>query len=300
MNRPPDERVPKPFGAVPEDRRGAPRRAAPPGHERWAPDGYTGAIECALTLLTPVHIGSGLFRTANGEVVKEAVRSNDVLVIPGTSLKGAFRSAAEAISDACEATNSRSACTEDKGYCVCCRIFGGRGYLGRVGYRDARPVGEVTAMIHRVPSLWAPRRSLDGRKVYLHGDGEPATAANGEPWEVIPAGTQFAFRVEVESLAKDELCLVLTAMGAFGDLTPILGGGKPRGLGSVRVAVQWARFRAPRDSALQYRAAMTELDAAALRQAVGRAQNRIDQAALRRLRELWTYPGRQPAPAGLY
>lgn len=300
MDRPPSERVPKPFGAVPKKPRGAPQRAAPPSHERWAPEGYTGAIECAVTLLTPVHVGSGLFRMANGDVVKEAVRSNGVLVIPGTSLKGAFRSAAEAISDACEATNLQSACAEDRGYCVCCRIFGGRGYLGRVGYGETRPVGEVTVAVHRMPALWAPRRSLDGRKFYRHSDGEPASAGNGEPWEVIPAGTRFAFRVDIESLAAAELCLVLTAMGAFGDLTPILGGGKPRGLGSVRVEVQRARFRGPRDSTLQYRVETTELDAAGLRQAVAQAQNLIDRAALRRLRELCTYPGQQPAPAGLY
>ncbi|MBI4494823.1 MAG: hypothetical protein HY690_18775 [Chloroflexi bacterium] len=286
------ERAPKPFGFVTP---GRPSRRAPPGHERWSGD-YTGTFECTLATLTPLHVGSGLFRLAGGKVIKEMARSGDELVVPGSSLKGAFRSAAEAISASCTATDRRQACREPGALCVACRIFGGLGYLGRVRFTDARLRSGPGASEHDVPTLFAPKRGLAGWKFYQHGQ----PAAGGEPWEVVVEGTRFEFGLEVESLAGAELCLVLTAMGAFGDLTPKLGGGKPRGLGSVRVEVASARLRQVRQAALTYDAGVVAMPGAHLLQQVGRAKGLIDQQALAQLRTLWAYPGPGQAPSGVY
>jgi CRISPR/Cas system CSM-associated protein Csm3 (group 7 of RAMP superfamily) len=150
-------------------------RGKPVGHDRWRGD-YTGTLDCALTLLTPLHVGSGLFRLANGQVVKEAIRQGEQLIIPGSSLKGVFRSIAEAISRSCVSKTRQylpsaalKECTDPENLCVCCRLFGGLGYLGRVRFTDTVISADLKCEIHNVPPLWRPQRSGEGRKFYKHG-----------------------------------------------------------------------------------------------------------------------------------
>jgi hypothetical protein len=197
---------PKPFAWLdfPQKKEGGPltpERREPQGHDGWCGD-YTGALDCTLTLLTPLHVGSGLFQTVNGQVVKEAVHQDEGLIIPGSSLKGVFRSIAEAISSSCVSKTRQplpsrdfGECKDPEKLCVCCRLFGGLGYLGRVRFNDTVPADRPHS-IQTVSSLWAPRRARQGRKFYRHGQPAPGK----EPFEVLPIGTQFNFRVDVESL----------------------------------------------------------------------------------------------------
>ncbi len=304
--RPQQPLPPKPFAWVdfPKDSQGkplSPARSEPCGHDCWGND-YTGTLDCTLTLLTPLHVGSGLFRLANGQVVKEAVRQDDQLIIPGSSLKGVFRSIAEAISRSCVSkTRQRlpsaelKECSDPKNLCVCCRLFGGLGYSGRVRFNDTAPA-DRPHKIHIVPPLWRPRQSQQGRKFYKHG--QPATGK--EPFEVLPDGTRFNFRVDVESLTKDEMCLLLTAMGIIGDLKPKLGGGKPRCLGSAEVTLQQARFWSPLDAALHYEHSESILTADQLRAEVEKSGSLIQQQALNGLREILTHPRQEECPPELY
>lgn len=290
---------PKPFAWV-EDFP-APERSRPHGHDRWRGD-YTGALYCTLTLLTPLHVGSGLFRLANGQVVKELVRQNERLIIPGSSLKGVFRSIAEAISRSCVSktrqrlpSNDLKECYDPEKLCTCCRLFGGLGYLGRVRFNDTAPVDRLHE-IHNVPPLWSPRPARQGRKFYKHGQ----PVAGKEPLEVLPASTQFNFRVDVESLAKDEMCLLLTAMGVIGDLNPKLGGGKPRCLGSAKVTLQRGRFWSPLDAALLYERRESTLNADQLRTQVGESTSLIQRDALNRLKDILKHPRQEECPPDLY
>jgi CRISPR/Cas system CSM-associated protein Csm3 (group 7 of RAMP superfamily) len=288
----------------PQDKQGkplAPDRSKPRGHDRWDGD-YTGALDCVSTLLTPLHVGSGLFRLANGQVVKEAVRQDDQLIIPGSSLKGVFRSIAEAISRSCVSKTKQNIppsyreCCDVKKLCVCCCLFGGLGYVGRVRFSDATLSAEGDPVIHNVPPLWRPRRAQQGRKFYKHG--QPATGK--EPFEVLPVGTQFNFRVDVESLTKEEMCLLLTAMGVIGDLKPKLGGGKPRCLGSAEVTLQQARFWSPLDAALKYERNESNLNADQLRAQVAESNRLIQQEALNRLKDILKHPRQEDCPPELY
>lgn len=296
---------PKPFGWVefPKDLQGnllPPIRRKPEGHDRWRGE-YTGTLDCTLTLLTPLHVGSGLFRLANGKVVKEAIRQGEQLIIPGSSLKGVFRSIAEAISLSCVSKTRQNIsfsyreCRDINQLCVSCRLFGGLGYFGRVRFHDTNPEDRPNE-IHKAPPLWVPKRGKEGRKFYSHG--QPATGQ--EPIEVLPVGTQFDFRVDLESLTRDEMCLLLTSMGIIGGLTPKLGGGKPRCLGSGRVTLQKASFWLPNEVMLKYERDERTLNADQLCAEVEKSNNLIQQNALKKLQAVLNYPQEGECPSEIY
>src|SRR5919108_2130111 len=144
---------PKPYDLVLFET--SPERQRPRGHEQWQSKTFAGRLQCQLRVLSPVHIGSGLFELANGQVVRGFARTNDQFVIPGASLKGVFRSIAEAISASCVSkTRARTRdlpframgeCDNPKQLCVCCHLFGSLGYLGRVRFLDAQTVQQTLA-----------------------------------------------------------------------------------------------------------------------------------------------------------
>lgn len=76
-----------------------------PHHARIADDEYAGTITCVLVTESPLYVGSGLLRendTAPGGVARDVMRGPDGRpLIPGSSLKGAFRAIAEAASRSC-------------------------------------------------------------------------------------------------------------------------------------------------------------------------------------------------------
>lgn len=76
-----------------------------PHHARIADDEYSGTVTCILVTESPLHVGSGLLRendAAPGGVTRDVMRGPDGRpLIPGSSLKGAFRAIAEAASRSC-------------------------------------------------------------------------------------------------------------------------------------------------------------------------------------------------------
>ena len=92
--------------------------------ERW--QGRSGQLTCRLVNETPLLVPSG----SSSAGAKEFYRLGNQLAIPGTSLKGAFRCVAEAISGACSpfgmgATDqSFGHCDNPDKLCPCCRLFG--------------------------------------------------------------------------------------------------------------------------------------------------------------------------------
>jgi len=233
-------------------------RKEPVYHDQWRGK-YTGTLAFKLTLLTPLHIGSGLLCLRNGKVVKEFYRCGGKAVIPGSSLKGVFRSIAEAISNSCVSKTRGhlpdvlKECGSDGSnrLCVCCRLFGGRGYKARVRFHDAHPLPRGELSVEKIQSLWKPRILRRGWKFYKHG----RPSLGDEPLEILevfPKGTCFSFEVEIESLNQAEMNLLLTAMGIFGDFYPKLGGAKSRCFGSAEVKLLRVKLRDPQREALQY------------------------------------------------
>ena len=90
--------APKPFALVPLPNRVDRKR--PIGHQRYHEKHITGQIHGTIEALSPIHIGSGVIDLGHDvELIKTAVRTHGKVVIPGSSLKGAIRSVAEAISE---------------------------------------------------------------------------------------------------------------------------------------------------------------------------------------------------------
>lgn len=141
---------------------------------------FTGKMTLELSVVTPLHIGSGSYRTSNGQLVQAFLRDGDIPVIPGSSLKGAVRSLAEAASRSCLSqppvkNDGRFAqalpagvgirCTKDAA-CITCRLFGFMGkesYRGRFVFGEFRPVGDVKLTVTKFPALEQPFKDYKGR-----------------------------------------------------------------------------------------------------------------------------------------
>ncbi|MHA1796774.1 MAG: RAMP superfamily CRISPR-associated protein, partial [Promethearchaeota archaeon] len=153
---------------------------------------FTGKITCELTTVTPVHIGSGLFELAEDAgfdpkfgIVKGIVKDNETgePIIPGSSLKGAFRSILEAISYSCFLAKKfgYSTCTvknyDDK-VCTACHIFGAMGYQGRISFEAAKIRKDKNGKDHNIKTTepfniiqhYGPKNPKPKRRFYPHID----------------------------------------------------------------------------------------------------------------------------------
>lgn len=143
-------------------------------HNRIDPCRLTGQLVLELEAITPLHIGTGSYRLVNGQLVRAFLRQGEILVIPGSSLKGAVRSLAEAASRSCLAQppgkncprladafpqGSRTPCNE-KAACISCRLFGfvqgKKGYRGRVVFGEFTPGDRVELSVKKLPALEQP------------------------------------------------------------------------------------------------------------------------------------------------
>ncbi len=330
------EPEPKPFGKIAVTRGKAQNDLV--GHDKFKHHGYTGKMTCRLTALTPIHIGSGIYELGNDSPVRGLITSNGEVVVPGTSLKGAIRSISEAISDSCLrivreeikrslAIGQSRPCDEIKSrhresarpkrnekLCVSCSIFGGLGYQGRVSFTDARLVSGGTA-IHQIQSPYPPRdsarfykdaqRRFNGRKFYHHG--EPVASQRGEPYQVITVDSELEFTTQFESLAAEEFCLLLVAMGVLDDIVIKIGGGKQAMLGSVEIMPTHLELRYPRRSFVDFSEAeegcteeVTKDIPKYLLEAVGKASQLVNEDALDQLLKIWEWPSDRKAPMGMY
>lgn len=124
------------------------------GHQEMEEDTYSGKLRLKITVLSPLHIGGGgQDYDKNGNVIVMQVRRNGREVIPGSSLKGAVRSIAEAVSYSCAVklpdwvlrralpeNNSVSCSGNDGELCVTCEMFGmvngSRAYRGKINFNE--------------------------------------------------------------------------------------------------------------------------------------------------------------------
>jgi len=302
---------PKPFDFVPFDT--ASQRQQPVGHGRWHNERFTGSFDCQLRALSPVHIGSGLYDLMNGQVVRGFVKHGEQFIIPGASLKGVFRSIAEAISASCVSKTQARAqdlprgveeCKDAKQLCVCCRLFGSLGYLGRVRFKDAQPVRQTLTIV-RVPPLYSPRpqaqiykdqrRRYRGRKFYYHGK----LSQGQEPLQAVAEDSLFTFHTDFENLTEGEIHLLLTAMGIVGGLKPKIGGGKPVCLGSIGIILEQTTVYEQTSRFLNYDKAPRPLTDDEW-QRVQATDTLVRKDALIKLQGILAYPSSRDCPARPY
>ncbi|MDQ3012021.1 MAG: RAMP superfamily CRISPR-associated protein [Acidobacteriota bacterium] len=337
------EPEPKPFGKVVLPKHGARRnlKAEDRPHDRFKRDTdtdkyYTGKLDCYLRALTPIHVGSGIYELVKDDPVRGLITADGKVIVPGTSLKGAVRSIAEAISDSClriardeikrNLSNDVRPCDEvksshrqsgqeknrDPKLCPCCSIFGALGYQGRVSFTDARLIdGKGSTAIHHIQSPYPPRESarfykdfqrrFNGRKFYFHG--EPVAAQRGEPYQVITEDSELAFTLQFESLTAKEFCLLLVAMGVLDDVVIKIGGGKQAMLGSTEIHLTRLELQDPEKSFTEFAAGVhviQEKITGFLLDEVGSHNTLINEGALDELLKIWEYPTERKSPIGMY
>lgn len=229
-------------------------KSVPTGHDKYLHNRTTGKIHGTIKALTPIHIGSGIIDFGEHvnqqvELIKTAMRSKGILIIPGSSLKGAIRSVVEAISESCicktkvrlnrKNTEDFRECrrnSRNERICIACRMFGAMGFQGNITIQDAQFIqGKVEAK--RVPLLQRPRRyTADGqgrpmRKFYKHGE----VATGNTAFEACEKDSTFRFNVQIDNLSYAEWGLFFTALGKHPGhpFNLKIGGAKPRCFGSV-------------------------------------------------------------------
>jgi CRISPR-associated protein Csm3 len=200
-----------------------------------------------LLMESGLHIGGGrdTLTTTDSAVMKYV---DDRPFIPGSSMKGAFRSAVERVSASLPKirscgllVNNDTQCPTPQGLradvtraddqlfdklCASCRLFGSPYMAGKVRFND----------LQVIQATWAGLTEVrDG--VGIDRDSECAVARIKYDYEVVPSETEFEFRLVVENPdeMKGELALVVIGLRELqAGMIPI-GGIRTRGLGRCRL-----------------------------------------------------------------
>jgi len=206
-------------------------------------------IEGVLSCKTALHVGSGEEGVAAAD--KGVMKSGDgVPFVPGSSLKGVFRSTAERLAEfvgmtACLLEPHAQCVTADQkkgeaarkqikdatgaavdglvaaNACDICRFFGGPLAAGRISFTDA--------VID--PASWPGRVEVrDG--VGLDRDSRTAVERIKFNFEVVPAGARFRIRIVAENATNQERALLWAVLLEWSRGFK-LGGMTSRGLGDV-------------------------------------------------------------------
>jgi len=243
---------PKPFTYV--DLADLPRKSRYVTQNSFLKNHLTGSLELVFEVVSDYFfVGSGGYDYSDQKklVYYTFMRSGDQIVVPGSSIKGAVRSVAEAISNSCLRVISRNEtgfrprthqdCNFEVGknetLCPCCGLFGTTGYAGRVNFSDAPPI-EHELEIVKIFELFGPRIIKRKRKFYQNKQFNPVGNLRPEKnyrfVEAAKKGSRFKTNVRFFNITKDEFSLLLHAMGLNQDYQIKLGGAKPRCFGTVK------------------------------------------------------------------
>ena len=258
-----------PYDFVPIDWGKSPIRKPASRHDRFS--GVSGKIEGTITAETPVFIFDSPKRNSGAEPF--ITNQQGQHIIPGSSLKGLFRSLVETVGNGCflffdgiyedEDRNKNIDYTTElpedfekcktADLCIACRMFGAMHSsemlsLGHVSFNDAVEVSiceheavYTIALMGPKPRHKAfyldPEQWIAGRKFYFHQpEGIKTTHTKTDYNEHITPvniGSQFAFSLQFTNLETLELKTLLYALVLEQDMRHKIGYGKPAGLGSV-------------------------------------------------------------------
>ncbi|NJL27237.1 MAG: hypothetical protein HC897_04765 [Thermoanaerobaculia bacterium] len=234
------------------------RNVMPVRHDRAY--GLTGAIELAIELLMPVHVGTGTYGLGADGLTRQAMNDPTGLVVPGTSIKGACRQVHEVL------TSSGSPFERDEQLdfvrdhrnridrsvpplplSTTAAVFGTLGYAGRVSFDDARTRKDGTPGIERLSVAYPPPSEQVLRKHQPHLLGrrfygrlpEGVEHKREVPVVTIPTTAELETVLRFRNLDEAELGGVLRSLGLGlpgkdRGFTPRLGGGKFDDFGLVR------------------------------------------------------------------
>lgn len=217
-------------------------------------------ITIRLQTRTALHIGAGY-----GDAVTDAIVRRDALgrpIIPGTGLAGALRALATRLAPRLGASTAHRACkalsAKNDGQpcgCVVCKLFGD--INPGEPKPDRRSQGGETASAARI---WVFDAALEGAPAVQVRDGvgidRAARAAYRQggvkfDLEVLPAGTKFLLRLEIEAPrpgtdVDSEERLLAAVLAEWKAGRAAIGGRASRGLGTVAIVpkseVEFHRF----------------------------------------------------------
>jgi len=199
------------------------------------------AITATLRLRTALHIGTGQDSETTDDLLRRDARGR--LLIPGTAIAGALRSLAtrlaprfrgEQLCQALKGPMTNQACQ-----CLVCRLFGDVNPSEENEEASAARVLVYDAVLADVPGL----QIRDGVGI----DRVTGAAARRErikfDYEVLPAGTIFKLRLEIDPRLPDEektLPLLASVLAEWEQGRGVVGGRVGRGLGAFDLTdVQW-------------------------------------------------------------
>jgi CRISPR/Cas system CSM-associated protein Csm3 (group 7 of RAMP superfamily) len=252
-----------PYDFVPVDWQRPPQRRRAPTHERLS--GLTGRLLAIITAERPLFIKHGN--------TDRFFRCKGQPAIPGTTLKGLFRSVIESVAQGCfrlckEPDHSTlpaafKACSRFQQLCPACRLFGmiqGETlWRGCVGFEDAlctksvKRAGVYTAILSSPKSYHAgfyrSGKHIAGRKFYFHHrEDNLLTATDWLPHMAPPGrrqnqylrdplgpGTGFQFAAHFENVEQDDFAALLYALSLEEGMRHQVGYAKPCGFGTIRV-----------------------------------------------------------------
>ena len=223
---------------------------------------FSGVIPLEIIAVDRVYPGSGSvsFDPQKG-LVSEPAQEHGKAVIFGSSVKGAVRHVARAVSDGCIPYEDdlilpeklKSKCkvdTKDKesifiSVCIVCDLFGTMGLASKVSFSDF-VADDAQCEACRVPDLFSPHIT---EPHYLYSDGfhkgykfyrtecESDIAEEKKNWiYTVKAGTVFHGEVRFRGLDETELCLLMYSLGIEkGSFSHKLGGYRAKGFGTVNV-----------------------------------------------------------------
>ncbi|SDL41941.1 CRISPR type III-A/MTUBE-associated RAMP protein Csm5 [Clostridium cochlearium] len=220
----------------------------------------SGKIDLKITALTPIHVSSGSFDTIdNKKIYKSFVKSNNKVLIPGTSLKGCIRNICEAISHSCLeklAKNIDISKVKDKKEksrwekCIICDMFGTMGQKSKIQFSDFKEE-KVNLEIISLPQAYSPnpkkekyfneRGNYKGYKFYRHGIN--GIQIKGDiPYEFVMDKSTFIGDIVYRNLSEEQLELLCFSLGLNGDIQPKIGYGKDFLYGSIKIETKDKKY----------------------------------------------------------
>jgi CRISPR/Cas system CSM-associated protein Csm3 (group 7 of RAMP superfamily) len=196
-------------------------------------DGLDGRLRLRLTCVTPLHVGTGMTGLEGGRAILLTARQGESCCIPGTVIKGAFRTIGEVLARSCPDQRCRA--------CHSCLVFGALGYKARACFAPALPEGPSPRPIgFLLPPRGSRGPQRDDRRVRLYNHKRAVPDPKGvELVETLPAGTILATDITYQGLTPRALGYLLMITGAVAQhgFLHKLGAGKSQGLGSIRVEI---------------------------------------------------------------
>lgn len=225
---------------------------------------YSGNITLKIKAVDNLYLGSGfLHYDGRSGIVAESLFEHGKMVIPGSSVKGAVRHVARAVSDACILSSESERLNLDKKQkykcnpkisnsrdnsfqlCIVCDMFGAMGIASKVRFSDfvsdSCDTEECSVPVQFSPDINFPYYKINknnnkfhkGYKFYktiCEEDDVPKT----EKITATKKGTEFTGTVSFSGLHEDELQLLMFSLGLSGKkFSHKLGGYRAHGFGTV-------------------------------------------------------------------